>query len=98
MIGTHWEVVGSEEVEDNGELYTYRRFEQLVNCPGQGPHEFRVAWINPDGAESWFGDRLDCEGKGWGCASAPGRPNGAAALLLMASALLVPWRRKTQRR
>ncbi len=94
VIGTHWEVVDSEELEFDGEWTTYRRFEQLVACPGAGPYEFRVAWINPDGAEAWFGDRLDCERRGSSCSSAPRRPSTWLTLLAVFATLLSATRRR----
>ncbi len=94
VIGTHWEVAGTEEVEYDDELHTYRRFDQEVDCPSKGAHEFRVAWINRDGAEAWFGDRFDCTGGVSGCASLSGDPSVPAGLWLVGAALLALGRRR----
>jgi hypothetical protein len=91
VVGTHWDVVGSEQVEVDGELVEYRAFEQLVSCPGEGAWDFRVAWMNDDGVETWFGDRFDCESPG-ACSSAPVGP--ALLLCLLAGLWVVPTRRR----
>ncbi len=83
IIGTHWEVQGSQDIEIDGELVTYRIFEQEVSCPGRGPYDFRVAWVDRDGAEAWYDDRFDCDGS-LGCTSAPtpmALPPGMLALV-----------------
>jgi hypothetical protein len=86
VIESHWVRTGTEEAEGGSGLESYSVFEQTVACPDEGNFEFRVAWINPDGAEGWFGQRIACEGPGSGCAALPS--DGRCALALCGLALV----------
>jgi len=92
VVGTHWERTGQEEAEGGSGPQTYGVWEQQVACPGAGATEFRVAWIDADGAEGWFGERIACEGHGWSCAAAGGP--GSFLAVLCGLALLLPARRR----
>jgi hypothetical protein len=90
VLGGHWEHTGQREADGGSGAQAYGLYEQEVGCPGEGPHAFRVAWIDQEGAEGWFGEDLECGGAG--CAAAPRRA-GLTLALLAGLGLLVPRRR-----
>jgi hypothetical protein len=94
IAGTHWEVTGSEDWEIDGEIVTYRVFEQQVACPGPGPWDFRVAWIDRDGVEPWTQDRFDCIGPA-GCATTGGL-TPVPWVALLALIIILPSRCRTR--
>ncbi|MFH1466409.1 MAG: hypothetical protein ABIO70_18645 [Pseudomonadota bacterium] len=91
VLGGQWERTGRREADGGSGAQDYGFYQQEVGCPGEGTHAFRLAWIDEDGAEGWFGEDLACGGAG--CAAAPGRP--VLGLWLLAGiGLLVPRRRE----
>ncbi len=90
-----WQNTGPEQAEGGSGVETYSVFEQAVDCPAAGPYEFRVAWIDSGGLQAWYGERIECAGRGGGCATAPRAPTGLGALglaLLGLAATLRRWR------
>jgi hypothetical protein len=77
-----------------GEIVTYRVFEQQVACPGPGPWDFRVAWIDRDGVEPWTQDRFDCIGPA-GCATTGGL-TPVPWVALLALIIILPSRCRTR--
>ena len=93
IVGDRWSVQGTEEIEVDGEQVLYRVLAKQVPCPGRGPYDFRLAWINRDGIEVWFSERIDCKGS-LGCTATRPATAPLLGLLALCGGLPLLWRRR----